>query len=111
MVARNGEEIVNHIALNTVLREFGLVGDLCVILIEVLRKIDDRLLDELKVAYTTHNDTYRYRVVGLYLALVYLRAYIELTHTARKVCRTLRQRVYLDGQSRSLYCALNLDIT
>ena len=110
LVARHHKEVVNHVALNAVGRQASFVGNLRVILVEVLREIDHRLLDELQVSVSAHHHTKRQRIVGLDGGLIEMSRDVELSDASREVGRTCRQRVNLNLQSRSLNGALHLHI-
>ena len=69
-MAGHKENIVDDGAFDTVGGEFRFVGNLGVVLVEVLGELHHRLLDELQVANAIDNDTQRDGVVSLNLSLV-----------------------------------------
>ena len=103
LMTGNGKDIINHRTLETVWSQFGLVCDLRIILIEILRESHFRLFDEFEVSGTADDNTKTDGVVGLDIGLVKLGRDAELTDTTREVCRTLGQGVYLHLYARSQY--------
>ena len=81
-MTRHDQDVVNHRTLNAVGRQFGLIRDLRLILVEVFRQIDLRLFDELQVTCSAYSYTQRYWVVGFRLRLIQLSRDIEMSHTA-----------------------------
>lgn len=110
-MTRHDEYIVDHRALDTTGGEFGLVGNLRLIFVEVLRHIDHRLLHQFQVTRTTDDNTHRDGIIGFCLGLVELGRDGELTYPTREVCRTLGQRIYLDIDARGHDLLLDLDVT
>ena len=110
LVTRHNEEVVDLRTLKARRGKFGLVGNLGLVLIEILWQIDDGLLDELEVARTANDDTQGNGIVGLSLGLVELGRDVELTYSTREGCRALWQRVNLNLDTRSLDLLLNLYI-
>ena len=111
LVARNSEEVVNHVALHTVLGELGLVGDFGVILVEVFRQVEHRLLEEFQVSDASHYHTDVDGIASLHVVLVERGRDIEAAYSTREVGRTCRQRVHLNGNARRLDRLMHLDIT
>ena len=109
-MAGHNEDIIDLRTLQTISRKLRLVGNLRVILVEILGDVDNRLLDELQVTDTTHNDTQRHRIVGFRLRLIELGRDIELSYAAGEVCRTFRQGINLNLDARSHNLLLHLDI-
>ena len=110
LMAGYGEEVVNHGAFQPVGRQLRLVGELGIVLVEVLGEFYHRLLDELQVAHAADDDTQLDGIVGLHLGIVELGADVEVPYPTREVGRTLWQRVYLYLHPWSLYLLLHLDI-
>ena len=109
-MAGYGEEVVNHGAFQPVGRQLRLVGELGIVLVEVLGELHHRLLDELQVAHAADDDTQLDSIVGLHFRIVELGADIEVPYPTREVGRTLWQRVNLYFHTWSLYLLLHLDI-
>ena len=110
LVTRHDEEVVDLRTLEARRGQLGLVGNLGLVLIEILWQIDDGLLDELEVTRTANDDTQGDGVVGLSLGLVELGRDVELTYSTREGSRALWQRVYLNLDAGSLDLLLNLYI-
>ena len=56
-MARHHQYLIDHASLHTTRREFGLIRYLRIILVKILRKIDDRLFDEFaSINSTEHRD-------------------------------------------------------
>ena len=110
LMARHNEEVVDLRALETVGSQLGLIGNLRVVLVEVLGNVDDGLLDELEVAHTADDDTQGYRVIGLRRCLIELCRDIKLPHSAREIGRALWQGINLnlDAWSHNLLLDLNI---
>ena len=64
-MARYDEDIVDHAG-----REFCFIGNLRIILVEILGQFDSRLLDELHITHSTHDNTHGHGIVGLDLLFV-----------------------------------------
>ena len=107
----NGKDIVNHRAFNTIGSQFGLIRNLGVVLIEVLRELHLRLFDELQVTHATDDDTQGNRIVGFGFGLVELCGDAEFSHTTREIGRTLGQRINLNIDTGGDNLFLNLHIT
>lgn len=95
LIARNSQEIVDHITLHSIGGESGLICYLGIILVEILREIHYWLLKQLEVSDTSHNHTERNRFACLDFLLVKTSRDIELTYSTREIGWTLRQRIYL----------------
>ena len=104
------QDIVNLRTLDTGCGQLGLVGNLWLVLIKILRQVDYRLLNKLKVTRTAYNHTQGDGVVGLSLGLIELSRDIELTYSTREGSWTLWQRIYLNLDAWSLDFLLYLDI-
>ena len=102
LVARHGKEIVDHVALYAVGGEAGLVGYLGIILVEILREVDHRLLQQFQVADAAHHYSQGDRFACLHFLFIERGRDIELAHAAREVGWALWQRIHLQGDARSL---------
>ena len=111
LIARNSQEIVNHITLHSIGGESGLICYLGIILVEILREIHYWLLQQLEVSNTSHNHTERNRFACLDFLLVKTSRDIELTYSPREIGWALWQRIYLQGDTRSLDVLLYLYIS
>ena len=109
-MAGNGQEVVDHRAFHAVGGQLGFVGDLGIVLVEVFRELNNRLLDELEITDTADDDTQLDGLVGLDLGIVELGRDAETADTAREARRALGQRIDLDLDAGSLYLLLHLDI-
>ena len=90
LMTGNSKDIVDHRALQTIGSELGLIGDLSIILVEVLGESHLRLFYEFEVASTTDDYPESDRVIGLYTRLIQLSGDTELTHSTRERSRALR---------------------
>ena len=106
----NSQEVVDDAALQSLRREACLVGDLRIVMVEVLGELHLGLFQQLHVAHTTDDDAQLDGVVGLDLGLVEGGGNIVFSHTAREIGRTLGQRIDLDSDAGSLDLLLHLDI-
>ena len=104
------EEVVDLRAFEAVGGQLRLVGNLRIVLVEVLGDVDNGLLDELEVTHTTDDDAQRDGVIGLRSGLIELGRDIELSHSTREVGRALRQGIDLDLDARCHNLLLDLDI-
>ena len=108
LMAWNNQDIVNLRTLQSGCGQLGLVGNLGLVLIKVLRQIQYRLFDEFEVTRTTHNHTQFDRIVGLGLCLIELGRDIKLTYSTRECGGTLWQRINLNINTRSHNLFLHL---
>ena len=70
LMTRNGKEVIDYAALQTIDGQLGLVGNLGIVGIEVLRHLDDGLLQQFHVAGTTDNNPKIDGFVGLDLRFI-----------------------------------------
>ena len=68
----HNEEVVDLRTFEAVGGQLRLVGNLRIVLVEVLGNVDNGLLDELEVTHTTDDDSQRDGVVGLRSSLIEL---------------------------------------
>ena len=81
LIARNSQEIVDHVSFNTIGCEACLVGHFGIIGVEVLGECNHRLLDELQVSVASHDNTKRDGFAGLHLSLVNLCRDVQAPHS------------------------------
>ena len=110
LMTRHSQELPRHAAFQTVAGQLRGIVLLGIILIEVLREVHYRLLDELHVTGSSHRETQGHRVVGLHLVLVESGLDVILPYSTRETCGTIRQRQHLDGDAGSLDLLLHLHI-
>ena len=72
LIAWNSKEVINHVSLQAIGRKFGLICNLCIILVEIFGELYNRLLDKFQVAVTTDNDSEVKRLTRLDILVVYL---------------------------------------
>ena len=77
----NGQEVVDHTALESVDSQFALIGDFSIVAVKVLGEFNNRLFDEFEVAHATDHYAKVDGVVGLHLSLVKRCRDIEFSHT------------------------------
>ena len=106
----NSQEVVGDGTLKTTRRQLGLVGHLGIVMVEVLGELHLGLLQQFHVTDTRNHDTQFDGVVGLHFVLVQLGGNGVTAYTTGESCRTLRQRVNLNGDARSLDLLLHLDV-
>ena len=90
LIARNHQEIIDHITFHTISCQLGLIRDFRVILIEIFREVGYWLLDKLQISNTTHNHPKGNGIIGLYLSLIELGRNVEFSNTSREISRTFR---------------------
>ena len=111
LMTGHDEDIVNHRSLDTSRSQFGLISDLGLVFIKVLRQFYLRLFDEFQVARATDGDAQCDRIICLRLCLIERGRDRKMSHTTREASRTLRQGIHLDFNARSYDFLLYLDIT
>ena len=111
LMARHGQEVVDDRTLQTAGRQLGLVGDLGIVVVEVLGELDVGLLEQFHVTHAADDDTQLDGVVGLDFGLVELGRDVIMAYAARKVGGTFRQRIDFDSNARCLDFLLDLDIS
>ena len=110
LMTGNSQEVVGDGTLKTTRRQLGLVGHLRIVMVEVLGELHLRLLQQFHVTHARNYDTQLDGVVGLHFVLVQLGGNGVAAYTTGEPCRTLRQRVNLNGDARGLDLLLHLDV-
>ena len=111
LMTGNSKELIDHASFKAIGSEFGLVGLLSIVAVEVLGKFYDRLLDKLQVTNATHNNLHVYWVIGLDFGLIDSSRNAELAYSTGEVCRTLRKRLYFDVYAWCLDGLLDFNIS
>ena len=110
LMTRNSQEVVGDGTLKTTRRQLGLVGHLGIIMVEILGKLHLGLLQQFHITHARNHDTQLDGVVGLHFVLVQLGGNGVTAYATGESCRTLRQRVNLNGDARGLDLLLHLDV-
>ena len=87
LLAGHGQEIIDNVALDTVVRQSGLVRHLRVVLVKRLREVGLGLLDQFEVARSADDDAQRDRLSRLHLRFRQLARDVERSHASREVAR------------------------
>ena len=87
LLAGHGQEIIDNIALDTVVRQSGLVRHFRVVLVKRLWEVGLGLLDQFEVARSADDDAQRNRLSRLHLRFRQLARDVERSHASREVAR------------------------
>ena len=87
LLAGHGQEIIDNVALDTVVRQSGLVRHFRVVLVKRLREVGLGLLDQFEVARSADDDAQRDRLSRLHLRFRQLARDVERSHASREVAR------------------------